>query len=64
MDKNEIKVAFLEGVPVIAGGIEYARISALIYRMHAGKVITQAELLDKNGNSVTIAQPEKVTRTV
>ena len=60
MDKEQLKKAFFENVPVTVGGIEYAHISALIYRKHGGRIILQAELMDKGGNSVTIAQPEKV----
>jgi hypothetical protein len=62
MNNEEIRAAFREGVPVVAGGIEYAYISALIFRRHAGQVIAQVELMDKTRNSVTIARPERVTR--
>lgn len=64
MDNDEIKAALKEGVPIVAGGVEYAKISALICRNHNGKIILQAELIDKNGNSVTIAQPKKITRAM
>jgi hypothetical protein len=62
MNKDEIKAAFLEGVPVVHRGIEYVCISALIYRRSGGKLLAQVELHDKCNHSVTIAQPERVAR--
>ncbi len=64
MKHEEIKRAFNEQCPVIHNGIEYQRISALIYRRIpgvAGKIV-QAELLDKNGRAVVIAQPCRIER--
>lgn len=61
MTNEEIKGAFSKQSPVICGGIEYARISAIIYRHDAkGKIIISAELKDKHGNSVTIARIQDI----
>jgi hypothetical protein len=66
MTSEEIKKAMQEFSPVRYKGIEYKRITAYIYRVvrepmrNSLKGIIQVELLDKNENSVTIAEPEKV----
>ena len=52
--------------PVIYKGIEYAKISAYIYRIYVNpntgkyRETYQLELQDKNGHSVTIAEAESV----
>lgn len=45
-------------------GITYQRISALIYRKnHTGRGLrVQAELKDRNNNSVVIVSPERIER--
>ena len=50
----------MAGTPVVYDGVEYAYISAMIYRQVRGVVIAQVELLDKAGNSVVVANPAKV----
>lgn len=61
MTNEEIKEAFSKQSPVICGGIEYARISAIIYRYDTkGKFIISAELKDKHTNSVTIARIQDI----
>lgn len=66
MTSTEIKKAMINFTPVIHRGIEYQRISAYIYRIfvspHTGKYkeTFQVELLDKNGQSVTIADANEV----
>ena len=66
MTSEEIKKAMVNFSPVRYKGIEYKRITAYIYRVvrepmrNSLKGIIQVELLDKNENSVTIAEPEKV----
>lgn len=66
MTSDEIKKAMHEFAPVVYDDNEYMRITAYIYRVIAGrrrgtyKTIMQCELLDYNGNSVTIANAEKV----
>lgn len=61
MTNEEIKKAWYEGSKVFHQGIEYQRISALVYRLDSDKrIMTSAELLDKNGISVIIARVEEV----
>ena len=66
MTSDEIKKAIHEFKPVKYKGIEYERITAIIYRAvpvpmkNSFRGILQVELLDKNKNSVTIAEAEKV----
>lgn len=63
---KEIKKAMVNFSPVIHKGIEYAKISAYIYRIHVNpqthkfKEAYQLELQDKNGQSVTIANANDV----
>lgn len=54
--------AFLAQEPIIYGGITYLHISGLIYRLQGGKTVLKLELEDKCLHSVTIADPERVTR--
>lgn len=63
--RDELKAAFDEQCPVIHGGITYPRISALISRREPGKrrAFLQAELMDKTGRSVTIADPDRIERS-
>lgn len=61
MTNEEVKEAFSNQSPVICGGIEYARISAIIYRYDTyGKFIISAELQDKRMQSVTIARIQDI----
>ena len=66
MTSAEIKQAMVNFSPVIHRGIEYQRISAYIYRIyvspHTGKFkeAFQVELMDKNGQSVTIADANDI----
>lgn len=66
MTSDEIKKAMQEFKQVRYNGIVYNRICAYIYRAvrvpmtNTFKGILQVELLDKNENSVTIAEIEKV----
>lgn len=61
MTNEEAKTALFSGQPVMHKDIRYSCVSAIIYRKGAGTVLVQLELLDKCGNSVTIAAPERVT---
>ena len=65
MTRDELKAAFDEQCPVIHGGITYQRISALISRREPGKrrAFLQAELMDRTGRSVTIADPDRIERS-
>ena len=60
MTTDEIKEAFKKRIPVVSRDITYAYISALIYRIRDGKIVLSVELIDKNRNSVTIADCERV----
>lgn len=66
MTSDQIKKAMVNFTPVIHRGIEYQRISAYIYRIyvsphsHKYKEAFQVELLDKHGQSVTIADPKEI----
>ncbi len=66
MNSAEIKQAMVNFAPVIHRGIEYQRISAYIYRIyksprsHKYREDFQVELLDKNGQSVTIANAREI----
>lgn len=66
MTSEEIKKAMREFSPVKYNGIRYKRITAYIYRVvethkkGTFKTVLQVELVDYCGNSVTIAEAEKV----
>lgn len=60
MTAEEIKDALLKKYPVRANGIEYKRVTAVIYREQNGRIAVSAELLDKNQKSVTIAPLDKI----
>ncbi len=60
MTTDEIKEAFKKQIPVVSRDITYSYISALIYRIRDGKIVLTVELMDKNRNSVTIADCERV----
>lgn len=65
MDNAELKAALLSRKPVIlthADGHdgEYKRVSAIVYREKNKRIIVSAELLDLNGHSVIICDPEKI----
>ena len=62
MTIEEAKAAYYGEKPVLYGGSEYERISALIYRKPKGKrPYLQLELFDKCGHSVMITTPDKVS---
>lgn len=65
MNGEELKQALINRHPVIYTQIngeklEYAYVSGIIYRMRNGKVDVSAELMDKNRNSVTVANPIRI----
>lgn len=61
MTIEESKTAYFSEEPVIYDGIEYERISALIYKKPKGeKSYLALELYDKCKHCVVIALPEKV----
>lgn len=52
----EMKKALLEKTPVECRGIEYAYLSAIIYRAEGKEIVISGEMKDKATNSVTIAR--------
>lgn len=64
MTNSEAKTALQNRTPVTYNGINYAYISAIIYRRGgSGEIIISAELTDKNERSVTIASIKDVITT-
>ena len=62
MTGEEARNALFNRTPVIFKGIEYQRITAIIYRCDKdNNLIVSAELLDKNKRSVIIAKLKDVT---
>lgn len=70
MTKSELRQAFADQKPVIFSGSigaqkytgTYAKIIAIIQRWNGNQVITQVEILDKQGNAVLIVNPEDLSR--
>lgn len=64
MTNSEAKNALTNRTPVTYNGIDYAYISAIIYRCDgSGKIIISVELTDKSKRSVTIASIKDVITT-
>lgn len=61
MTIEEAKEAMFKGLEVEFQGAKYTRIAALIFRPKRGELITSAEILDTNNNSVVIALVDKLT---
>ncbi len=61
MDIQELKNALMSGKPVKHDGVIYKCVSAIIYRNRNGVLTATAELKDKNNNSITYAEPRRVT---
>jgi hypothetical protein len=59
----EIKNALMSGCAVSCDGVDYAKVSAIIYRCVNGQIKVTAELLDKGGNSVTIVPSDRVSES-
>lgn len=62
MTPEELKQAMMDETPVTHNGLEYMRVTGIICRKHGNAAIIQAELLDKNGRSLTYAAPKRVLR--
>lgn len=61
MTNEEAKQALFEKKPVKYKGIEYSYISGILYRYDTkGKLIVSAELFDKCGHSVVIANVKDI----
>lgn len=56
MNGAEMKKALLDKTPVEYRGIEYAYLSAIIYRAEGQEIVVSGEMMDKTTNSVTIAR--------
>lgn len=64
MTNEEAKTALFSKTPVSCNGINYAYISAIIYRVDKhNNLVISAEMLDKNQRSVTIAPLKDVITT-
>lgn len=62
MTNQEARDAMLNRSPVVHKGLEFSRISAIIYRpTEDGGIRVTVELADKCGHSVTIANTKDVT---
>ena len=62
MTNQELKEALLQRCPVVCRGITYDRVSGIIYRAANGQIVVTAELMDKNGSSVTIAESRNISK--
>ena len=64
MNNAELKKAMKERVPVRAKGINYLRIRNILYTMpdedKGNEITVSIGLLDRNRNSVTYVEPDKV----
>ena len=61
MTSEEAKQCLYSRKEVVCNDITYERMKAIIYRLdERDNIIVSAELLDKNRNSVTIAQLKDV----
>jgi hypothetical protein len=62
MTNEEVKAAFIDECPVVYDGIQYQRISGLIYRKRSAfrGVYMRAELLDRNNNAVVVVAPDRI----
>ena len=60
----ELKEALMEECPVHYNGIEYQKVTALIYRkdMKGTGIRISGELLDQNGRAVVIAPAKRIER--
>ena len=60
MSNDELKKALFSAAPVRYNGIEYQRVCEIVYRRPENEVIVSAGLMDKNGQCIVYARPEKV----
>lgn len=64
MTNEQLKEALFSGCQVEHRGIIYKCVSGIIYRNKGGKLDISAELLDKNGNSVSIVEPYLIKEVI
>lgn len=61
MTNEEAKQALINQLPVIHNGIEYVKLTAIIYRRNMyGDIIISGEMLDKCGTCVVIAEVKNI----
>ncbi len=60
MSNDELKVALLNGQPVVHGDITYKCVSAIIYRKSKEGIHVTVELQDKCGHSVSIVDASRI----
>ena len=64
LTNEQLKEALFSGCQVEHRGIIYKCVSGIIYRNKGGKLDISAELLDKNGNSVSIVEPYLIKEVI
>lgn len=64
MTNEQLKEVLFSGCQVEHRGIIYKCVSGIIYRNKGGKLDISAELLDKNGNSVSIVEPYLIKEVI
>lgn len=64
MTNEQLKEALFSGCQVEHRGIIYKCVSGIIYRNKGGKLDISAELLDKNGNSVSIVEANLIKEAI
>lgn len=64
MTNEQLKEALFSGCQVEHRGIIHKCVSGIIYRNKGGKLDISAELLDKNGNSVSIVEPYLIKEVI
>lgn len=64
LTNEQLKEALFSGCQVEHRGITYKCVSGIIYRNKGGKLDISAELLDKNGNSVSIVEPYLIKEVI
>lgn len=65
MTNEELREALFSGCPVQHGDVIYKCVSAIIYRKgKRGKLNVSAELMDRNCNSVSIVEPERIKEVI
>lgn len=66
MNNEELKAALQTGTPVILnipqqGEIKCECVTGIIYRQKNGRIFLQAEVKDRNNNTVYVCDPKKLT---
>lgn len=64
MTNEQLKEALFSGCQVEHNKIIYKCVSGIIYRSKGGKLDISAELMDRNGNSVSVVNPARVKEVI